>query len=96
MLDSKSGAVLAKLPTVGDSDDLFYDPELKRLYVSGGEGAIVVYQQNDRDHYIKIAQIETVKGARTSLFVPELHRLFLAVRQEGQTPAAIRVYEVSK
>ena len=96
VLDSNSGAVLAKLPTVGDSDDLFYDPELKRLYVSGGEGAIVVYQENDRDHYIKIAQIETVKGARTSLFVPELHRLFLAVRQEGQTPAAIRVYEVSK
>ena len=95
-MDMKSGAIVAKLPTVGDSDDLFYDPDLKRLYVSGGEGAIAVYQQNDRDHYTKLAQIETVKGARTSLFVPELHRLFLAVRQEGQTPAAIRVYELGK
>jgi hypothetical protein len=37
-----------------------------------------------------------VKGSRTSLFVPELGRLFLAVRQEGQTPAAIRVFEVKK
>jgi YVTN family beta-propeller protein len=96
VMDTKSGAIVAKLPTVGDSDDVFYDEDLKRLYVSGGEGAIAVYQQQDRDHYTKIAQVETVKGSRTSLFVPELSRLFLAVRQEGQTPAAIRVYEVQK
>jgi hypothetical protein len=36
-----------------------------------------------------------VKGARTSLFVPELSRLFLAVRQVGENPAAIRIYDVS-
>jgi YVTN family beta-propeller protein len=96
VMDTKSGAVVAKLPTVGDSDDVFYDQDLKRLYVSGGEGAIAVYQQQDRDHYTKIAQVETVKGSRTSLLVPELGRLFLAVRREGQTPASIRVFEVQK
>jgi DNA-binding beta-propeller fold protein YncE len=94
VLDNGSGAVLAKLPTVGDSDDVFYDQKRKRIYVSGGEGAIAVYQQKDADHYGKIAQLETLKGARTSLFVPELSRLFLAVRQEGENTAAIRVYEV--
>jgi YVTN family beta-propeller protein len=96
VMDTKSGAVVAKLPTVGDSDDVFYDQDLKRLYVSGGEGAIAVYQQQDRDHYTRIAQVETVKGARTSLFVPELRRMFLAVRQEGKTPATIRVFAVQK
>jgi hypothetical protein len=75
---------------------VFYDQDLKRLYVSGGEGAIAVYYQQDRDHYARIARLETVKGSRTSLFVPELGRLFLAVRQEGQTPAAIRVFAVQK
>jgi YVTN family beta-propeller protein len=94
VLDTGSGAVVEKLPTVGDSDDVFYDQKRKRIYVSGGEGAIAVYQQKDTDHYGKIAQLEAVKGARTSLFVPELSRLFLAVRQEGQSAAAIRVYEV--
>jgi YVTN family beta-propeller protein len=96
VMDTRSGAVVAKLPTVGDSDDIFYDQDTKRLYVSGGAGAIAVYQQQDRDHYTKIAQVETVKASRTSLFVPELGRLFLAVRQEGQTPAEIRVFEVQK
>jgi len=96
VLDTKSGAVVAKLPTVGDSDDVFYDAKRKRIYASGGEGAIFVYQQQDPDHYSKIAQIDTVKAARTSLFVPELDRLFLAVRREGQNAAAIRVYEVAQ
>jgi DNA-binding beta-propeller fold protein YncE len=96
VLDNRSGAVVAKLPTVGDSDDVFYDQKRKRIYVSGGEGAIAVYQQKDADRYDKIAQLEAVKGARTSLFVPELNRLFLAVRQMGENGAAIRVYEVTE
>lgn len=96
VLDTGSGSVVAKLPTVGDSDDVFYDSPRRRVYVSGGEGAVAVYQQQDRDHYSKIAQVATVKGARTSLFVPELSRLFVAVRQEGGNAAEIRVFEVSK
>jgi YVTN family beta-propeller protein len=96
VLDTRSGAVVAKLPTVGDSDDVFYDQKYRRIYVSGGEGAIVVYQQNDADHYGEIAHLEAVKGGRTSLFVPELGRLFLAVRQVGENAAAIRVYDVTK
>ena len=95
VLDTKSGTVVAKLPTVGDSDDVFYDQKRKRIYASGGEGAIAVYQQQDADHYSKISQLDTVKGARTSLFVPELGRLFLAVRQEGESVAAIRIYDVT-
>jgi YVTN family beta-propeller protein len=95
VLDTRSGTVVAKLPTVGDSDDVFYDQKRKRIYASGGEGAIAVYQQQDADHYSKISQLDTVKGARTSLFVPELGRLFLAVRQEGENVAAIRIYDVT-
>lgn len=95
VLDTDSGNIVAKLPTVGDSDDVFYDQKRKRIYVSGGEGAIAVYQQKDPNHYSRIAQLETVKGARTSLFVPELSRFFLAVRQVGENAAAIRVYEVT-
>jgi len=87
---------MATLPTVGDSDDISYDASAKRLYVSGGEGAIVVYRQVDPDHYKELSKVETVRGARTSFFSPELGRLFLAVRREGQTAAAVWVYEVSK
>ena len=92
VMDTQSGSIVARLPTVGDSDDISYDQRRRRIYVSGGEGVIAVYQQNDRDHYSKIYQVATANGSRTSLFVPELNRLFVAVRQQGQTPAAIRVF----
>ena len=95
ILDTKTGVVVAKLPTVGDSDDVFYDQKRKRIYASGGEGALLVYQQKDADHYSEIARVETVKGARTSLFVPELNCIFLAVRHEGENAPAIRIYEVT-
>ena len=92
---TESGATVGALPTVGDSDDVFYDEAAQRLYISGGEGAIAVYRQVDADHYEEIARITTVKGARTSFFSPALGRLFLAVRREGQNPAALWVYEVA-
>jgi hypothetical protein len=36
--------------------------------------------------------VPTVAGARTALFVPELDRLFLAVRANGGEPAAIWIF----
>jgi DNA-binding beta-propeller fold protein YncE len=92
-LDTTTGKVIAKLPAAGDCDDVFYDQARKRLYASGGEGTISVYQQRDPDHYLEVARIPTVKGARTSFFSPELGRLFLAIRRQGSKSAAIWVYE---
>lgn len=77
---------------MGDCDDVFYDAKRKRIYASGGEGAISVFEQQDSDHYRELARIKTVKGARTSFFSPDLDELFLAVRRQGLQPAAIRVY----
>jgi DNA-binding beta-propeller fold protein YncE len=96
VLSSESGTVLAELPTVGDSDDVFYDQAARRIYVTGGEGAVVTYRQRDADHYEEIARQRTLRGARTSFFSPELRRLFVAVRQHDQKPAAIWVYAVSR
>jgi hypothetical protein len=46
----------------------------------------------DGKDYRRLARIRTAAGARTSLFVPELDRLFLAVRANGSEPAAIWVF----
>jgi DNA-binding beta-propeller fold protein YncE len=96
VLDTETGAVVATLPTVGDSDDVFYDEAVQRLYVSGGEGAIAVYRQVDADHYEETARLATAKGARTSFFAQALGRFFLAVRREGPNPAALWVYEAAR
>ena len=92
VFDTSSGKVVQSLPSVGDCDDVFYDHVLKRIYASGGEGAISVFEQHDPDHYKELARIMTVQGARTSFFSAELDRLFLAVRRQGTQPAAIQIF----
>lgn len=93
VLDTQSGKTLASQPVVGDADDAFYDAAHKRVYVSGGEGFIDIFDQRDRDHYQLVGRIPTASGARTSLFVPELNRFYLAVPHRGKQIAEIRVYE---
>jgi glutamine cyclotransferase len=93
--DTESGKCVTNFSTVGDTDDLFYDKKNERLYVSGGEGFLASYQQNAPDSYTQLAKISTAPGARTSLFVPSLARLYLAVPHRGDQSAEIRVYEVS-
>jgi hypothetical protein len=82
------------LESAGDADDVFYDAARQRIYVSGGDGILSVFAQHDADHYTLMAQIPTAAGARTSLFVPEFHRLYLAVPHRGTQTAEIRVYDV--
>jgi YVTN family beta-propeller protein len=93
VFDTESGRVAATLDAPGDADDVFYDAAKRRIYISGGEGAIGVFQQKDADHYEAIGKIATAAGARTSLFVPELRRLYIAVPHRGSQGAEIRVYE---
>ena len=93
VLDTSVGKVIATVSVVGDSDDVFYDAARKRIYATGGEGAISVFQQQDPDHYTEIAKIATVKGARTGYFSSDLGRLFVAARRDGSHPAEIRIYQ---
>jgi DNA-binding beta-propeller fold protein YncE len=94
-LDSESGKVLAHLAVAGDADDVYYDEARRRIYVSGGQGAISVVDQVDYDRYSLVTSVTTVPGARTSLFVPGLNRFYLAVPRRGAQAAEIRVYAVN-
>jgi len=94
VLDTESGKVVASLDCAGDADDLFYDRERKRIYLSGGEGFVDVFAQRDADHYALNIKIPTAAGARTSMLVPLLNRFFLAVPHRGTQAAEIRVYDV--
>jgi hypothetical protein len=90
-LSSQDGHVVAKTETCGDADDVFVDRKRHRVYVSCGEGAVDVLEP-DQQGYRRLARVPTASGARTSLFVPELDRLFVAVRAGSNEPAAIWVF----
>jgi DNA-binding beta-propeller fold protein YncE len=88
-MDPRSGKVTAQAGTCGDSDDLFADAKRSLIYVSCGDGRIDVFKSGGLE---RVDRVATAPGARTSLFVPELDRLFLAVRARGAEPAAIWVF----
>jgi DNA-binding beta-propeller fold protein YncE len=96
VLDTSSGKEIAAIDIVGDTDDLFYDPSSKRIYVAGGAGSITVLAQKDPDHYESLATIPTAPGARTALFVPELKRLYVARPHRGKQDAALLVFAFSE
>jgi YVTN family beta-propeller protein len=97
VLDLTNGSVLGQLPLCGDADDLFLDVRRHRLYAVCGEGAVDVFgdppeaRQGTRRVPRHLARVPTVPGARTGLFVPDLDRLFVAVRAAPGEPAALWV-----
>jgi YVTN family beta-propeller protein len=76
LYDKANGKSVAAAQTCGDSDDVFFDTSRSRFYVSCGSGAVDVFA---RDLHA-LGRVSTSLGARTSLFVPELDRLFVAAR----------------
>ena len=92
LLESGTGTVTATNPTCGDADDVFFDSNRERIYVSCGAGFIDVFDWR-RTKVQHLARISTSSGARTSLFSPELDRLFVAARATSASDAAILVFE---
>jgi DNA-binding beta-propeller fold protein YncE len=85
------GKRIATAETCDDADDLFIDAKRARVYVSCGAGFLDVLEAKEAT-YRRIARIPTVSGARTSLFVPEMDRLVVAVRASSGEPAAIWIF----
>ena len=96
--DTTSGRLVAALPSVQDSDDLYFDAERKRIYMPGGEGFIYVFQMIGPDHYQLLAKIPTAIGAKTAGYWGKqgkgFDRFYLAVPARGGQSAEVRIYTV--
>jgi hypothetical protein len=96
VLDMDTGKQIASLPGAIDTDDLSYDADRKRIYVTSGEGYIFVYQQIDADRYQRIAKIPSAIGARTSAYTGQVGKhnsFYLAVPARANRGAELWVYE---
>jgi hypothetical protein len=100
--DSLSGKEIQSLPAPETMDGVYYDANLRRIYMTGGRwygtpeaspGWIYVYEQKDPDHYDVISKIKTRPGSGTSLWVPQLNAFYVASQAIGAQKAAILVFE---
>jgi len=98
VIDTNSGRTVATLPSVQDTDDLYFDAARKRVYMPGGQGFIYAFQMTDPDHYKLLAKIPTAIGARTAGYYGKqgkgFDRFYLAVPARGAQSAEVRIYTV--
>ena len=93
VFDSRAHRLVASLPSVGLMDGLFYDALHHRIYASGGQGYVAVYRQLSANRYIEIAKVPTGPNARTSLWVKQLDRYYVAVPAGGGRGARVLVFQ---
>lgn len=95
VFDTSNGKVVTSLPCVGVNDDMTFDGKRKRIYITG-DGATGVFVQRDADHYEHIIDVPTGYRAKTSLYVPELNRLYINVSggDKADAQVALQIYQV--
>ena len=102
VFDTESGKEVARLESVNGIDDVWYDAAHKRIYATGGrapggdafvDGHVAVYQQKDPNNYELMAKVPSQFGACTSIWVPQLNRLYVSAPGVGDRQAAILVFE---
>jgi DNA-binding beta-propeller fold protein YncE len=96
VFDTESGKELQALPIAKGVDDLVFDPASRRLYAACGAegGSVDVYAEEDPDHYKSLGQVPSGPGGRNAVLVPQLHRYFVSVPPQGDTPGEVYVYQV--
>lgn len=95
VFNTETGKVVTTLPCVGVNSDMSFDVARKQIYVTGSDTASV-FLQRDADHYEHIAEVPTAFRAKSSIFVPELKRLYVADSGKGKPDAklALQIFEV--
>jgi len=95
VLDAATGKEISRIATAEGADDLFYDTELHRVYVTSSAGEVDVYQVDDKASLRSLGIVRTAAGAKTALFVPSQSRLYVGIPGINAKPAEIRIYSTN-
>jgi YVTN family beta-propeller protein len=86
VVDATDGSIVTTLPIGGGCDGVKFDPGLKRIYSSNGEGTMTVVQEDNKDSYRVIENVTTVPGARTMAVDTQTHHLYLSSAEYNAAP----------
>jgi DNA-binding beta-propeller fold protein YncE len=97
VMDSTTGKELQTLSIGDGADDISYDAEMKRIYVTGGGGAgsVDVFRAIDADHYRTLGRVVTAPGAATGRLLPQLGEYVVMAPAANDRSAQVLVYSVA-
>ena len=85
VLDGTSGKVVANITNGDGVDALGYDESQKLIYIpgGGGTGTVTVVHQDGPDKYMVVANVPTIRGAKTIAVDPIKHVAYLFQPERG-------------
>ncbi len=93
VFDATDGHVVAEMNCVNNADGMTWDPATRRIYITGSQG-LSIFSQDGLNEYRTLAQIPT-KGGKTSIYVPELKRLYIVHPKTAIDDAALLIYKTN-
>ena len=78
-MNTDTGKVVQALDAAGGADEIFYDAATSRVYFSGSSGTLVVFHEDDPDHFRQLGKVPTGAIAKSGIWIPELKRYYSAV-----------------
>lgn len=88
VVNSENGKVVTTLPIGENVDGVAFDPILKRIYSSNGDGTMTVVQEVKENTFTILENFPTQKGARTITLNSKTHKIYLPTSEYGETPPA--------
>ncbi|MDB6170054.1 MAG: hypothetical protein JWM88_2918 [Verrucomicrobia bacterium] len=94
VFDLDSGKPVSNLPCVGVNSDISRDVARGRIYITGTD-TVSVFEQRGPDQYVHLAEVPSAYRAKSSVYVPELNRLYVAASGKNKpgTELALLVFE---
>jgi DNA-binding beta-propeller fold protein YncE len=83
VVDTRSGKIVAEVPTGAGTDAAVFDPEQKLTFAPNGEGTLTVVRQAKGGKYEVVENDPTQRGARTMALDPRTHRIFTVTAELG-------------
>ena len=83
VVDTRSGKIVARVPTGAGTDAVAFDAERKLAFASNGEGTLTVIRKTKEGNYEVAENDPTQRGARTLALDPRSHKIFLVTAELG-------------
>ena len=88
VVDAIDGHIVADLPIGEGCDGVKFDPGMKRVYSSNGDGTMTVVQELNKDSFKVLENIPTMPGARTLAIDTKTHHIYTPTAEFNPAPAA--------
>jgi YVTN family beta-propeller protein len=94
VFDLNAHRVIASVTLPDGGDVVAYDPGLRRVYVACYSGFISIVQEDDAQHFRKLADVPAEKKVHSLAVDPTTHRIYVPEQEEHGRPAArIAIFE---